>query len=81
MVAHMDMDMGGHSDSHGPLSAAGVNLTDPDEASEFLEAILNDDQLKVIGNAYARYFWYGVATVVGVATIINIIRTLTLKAR
>ena len=88
MVAHggdegmdMDMDMGGGDSSSGPLSATGVDFSDPDQASEFLEALLNDDQLKVIGNAYARYFWYGVIVVIGIASLFKIARWLTLQMR
>ncbi|KAK3112317.1 ferric-chelate reductase Frp1 [Teratosphaeriaceae sp. CCFEE 6253] len=68
----MDMSTGGDSmggDSTGPLSASGVDFSDPDQAGEFLQALLNDDELKVIGNAYARYFWYGVVVVVGIGAI------------
>lgn len=65
----------------GPLSASGVNFSDPDQAADFLEALLNDDELKVIGNAYARYFWYGVVVVVGLASIFRWTRWLTLQMR
>lgn len=74
------MDMGGDP-SNAPLNATGVDFGDPDQASDFLSALLDDDQLKVIGNAYARYFNYGLAAVVGIATLFRIARLLTLKAR
>ncbi|KAK3672814.1 ferric-chelate reductase Frp1 [Recurvomyces mirabilis] len=76
------MDMGGGMDmGSAPLNATGVDFTDPDQASTFLAALLNDDELKVIGNAYARYFWYGVAVVVAVAAVFNWMRYLILQMR
>ncbi|KAK5702691.1 ferric-chelate reductase Frp1 [Elasticomyces elasticus] len=80
----MDMDMGGDSmggSSGGPLSPDGVDFSDPDQASDFLEALLNDDELKVIGNAYARYFWYGVVVVVAIAAIYHWTRKVMLYMR
>ena len=65
----------------GPLEPTGVDFSNQTQAQAFLSAILNDDELKVIGNDYARYFWYGVAVVVGFWAIVNLIRVLTLRAR
>lgn len=80
-TATMDMSMGDGDMSSGPLSPAGVNFSDPDQAADFLEDLLNDDQLKVIGNAYARYFWYGAILVIGIASIFHWTRYLTLQMR
>ncbi|KAK4543930.1 hypothetical protein LTR36_004704 [Oleoguttula mirabilis] len=77
----MDMSMGDGDMPSGPLSTAGVNFSDPDQAADFLEDLLNDDQLKIIGNAYARYFWYGVAVAIGIASIFHWMRYLTLQLR
>ncbi|KAK5121234.1 hypothetical protein LTR85_005400 [Meristemomyces frigidus] len=77
----MDMSMGDGDMSSGPLSPSGVNFSDPDQAADFLEDLLNDDQLKIIGNAYARYFWYGAAAAIGIAAIFHWARYLTLHMR
>ncbi|TKA58983.1 hypothetical protein B0A55_11663 [Friedmanniomyces simplex] len=82
----MNMDMGGDGMGGGsgtsePLSPAGVDFSDPDQASAFLGALLDDKELKVIGNAYARYFWYGIAVVVGIAAVYHWTRKLTLHMR
>ena len=76
----MGMDMGGDMSS-GPLSPDGVNFSDPDQASDFLDSLLNDDQLKVIGNAYARYFWYGVVVAIGIASVFHWTRWAILQTR
>ena len=34
---------------------------------DFLDKILDDSHLQVSGNAYARYFWYGIALVIAIA--------------
>ena len=73
------MDSGAGSD--GPLSPKGIDFSNETQAAEFLEELLNDDQLKIIGNAYARYFWYCIAVVVGLALLFNIIRQATLQRR
>lgn len=75
------MDMGGGDGGSGVLTTKGVDFSNQTQAAEFLEALLNDDELKIIGSAYARYFWYGVAVAVGVATVINLARILTLRTR
>ena len=72
--------MGGDSSS-APLNATGVDFSDPDQAADFLSALLDDDQLKAVGNAYARYFNYGLAVVVGLATLFRLARWLLLKSR
>lgn len=74
------MDMGGDS-SNAPLNATGVDFNNSTQAADFLSALLDDDQLKVTGNAYARYFNYGLAVIVGIAALFRIARWLTLKAR
>lgn len=77
----MEMGMGGPSDPTGPLSPKGVDFSNQTQAEDFLGDLLNDDELKVVGNAYARYFWYGVAVAVTIATISNLTRRLILRAR
>ena len=75
------MDMGGAMASSGPVRPDRVDFSNQTQAAEFLEALLDDDELKIIGNAYARYFWYGVAVVLGLATLTNLARVLTLRLR
>jgi hypothetical protein len=92
MVAHegmdhstMDMDMGdmdmGSSTSPAMLSAEGVDFSNTTQASQFLEDLLNDDDLKVIGNDYAKKFWYGVVALIALATLLNFLQWLTLQMR
>lgn len=78
----MDMDMGaGDTSSNVALSADGVDFSNSTQAAEFLEDLLNDDQLKIIGNQYATYFWYGIVVVIGLATLSNLLQWLTLQFR
>ncbi|KAK9364962.1 ferric reductase NAD binding domain-containing protein [Lipomyces kononenkoae] len=71
----MDMPMG------PPLNDSGVDFSNETQAFDFLQLILDDTELQVIGNAYARAFWYGVVVVIGITAIFNIIRMITLKLR
>jgi ferric-chelate reductase len=48
---------------------------------DFLGEILDDSDLQISGNAFARYFWYGVVVVIGIAAIFNIIQKVTLQLR
>lgn len=82
MDMDMDMDMGaGDSSSNVPLSAVGVDFSNSTQAADFLANLLNDDELKVIGNDYASYFWYGVVIIIGLATLSNFLQWLTLQLR
>lgn len=83
MEMGMEMGMDGDMNHHhmGSLSAAGVDFSNRTQMAAFLDDMLNDDQLKHLGNDYARYFWYGVVVVIGLATIMNIIQRATLKMR
>lgn len=82
-ATEMDMDMDGMamSSSMEPLTTEGVDFSNSTQAAEFLEDLLDDTQLKVIGNAYARYFWYGVIVVIGIAALFKFLRWLTLQLR
>ncbi|CAK3759633.1 Ferric cupric reductase transmembrane component 7 [Lecanosticta acicola] len=73
------MDMGGASSA--PLSPDGVDFSNTTQAAEFLDQLLDDDELKVIGNNYAKYFWYGVVAAVGVAAVFNLLRWWVLQMR
>ena len=48
---------------------------------EFLDKILDDSDLQVSGNAFARYFWYGIAAVIAIAAIFNMVQRTTLRLR
>ncbi|SMY23516.1 unnamed protein product [Zymoseptoria tritici ST99CH_1A5] len=76
-----DMDMGMDNSSTPILSPDGVDFSNSTQAADFLEQLLNDDDLKVIGNDYAKKFWYGVVTIIALATLLNFLRWLTLQSR
>ncbi|KAF2163781.1 hypothetical protein M409DRAFT_68349 [Zasmidium cellare ATCC 36951] len=77
----MDMDSMGSSMSSEPLTTEGVDFSNTTQAAEFLDNLLDDTRISVIGNTYARYFWYGVIVVIGIAAIFNFLRWLTLQMR
>lgn len=78
----MDMGMGmSGSDSSGPLTAAGVDLSNETQAFNFLQEILDDSILGVQGNQYARYYWYGIVVFVGIVAVINLVDRAILHAR
>lgn len=70
----------GDSDS-GPLTSVGVDFSNETQAVDFLGEILDDTIFQGTGNAYARYFWYGVVVVIAIATICNVTETATLRIR
>ncbi|KAK4692075.1 hypothetical protein P7C71_g5059, partial [Lecanoromycetidae sp. Uapishka_2] len=74
------MDVGGDSSST-PLNDTGVDFSNATQAMEFLGKILDDSELQIDGNAFARYFWYGIVVVIGIAAIFNIIQRFTLQLR
>jgi ferric-chelate reductase len=77
----MDMSMGGGSSSLMPLNDSGVDFSNFTQAYNFQQEILDDTILQVIANAYARYFWYGIVVVIGLACISNISRRIHLRLR
>lgn len=78
----MDMGMGsGGGSAFTPLSSTGVDFSNETQAFNFLQEILDDSVFQVTGNQHARYFWYGVVVVIGIAGIFNIVETVTLKTR
>ncbi|OKL62813.1 hypothetical protein UA08_01870 [Talaromyces atroroseus] len=79
---NFNMDMGmGSTASSGPLTAAGVDFSNETQAVDFLQEILDDSVLGVVGNQYARYFWYGIVVVIGIATISNLVEKVILQTR
>ena len=77
--SNMGMSSGDHS--YMPLNDTNVDFANINQAEAFLSAILDDTDYQVIGNAYARYFWYGVVAVVGIAAISNLFQRTTLRMR
>lgn len=63
------------------LNASGVDFSNDTQAMDFLGEILDDSDLQISGNAFARYFWYGVVVVIGIAAIFNVIQKTTLRLR
>lgn len=74
------MGMGGGGSS-APLNATGVDFSNATQAMDFLGDMLDDTVFQVVGNTFARYFWYGIVVVIGIAAIHNAIWRLTLNLR
>ena len=64
-----------------PLNDSGVDFSNETQAFNFLGEILNDSYFQAVGNQYARYFWYGILEVIGLATIFNLFSRRLLKHR
>ncbi|RFU73237.1 fre ferric reductase-like transmembrane component [Trichoderma arundinaceum] len=76
------MDMGSDvPPSSAALTPAGVDFSNETQAFGFLQEILDDSILGAVGNQYARYFWYGVVVVIGVASLCNIVQRSVLRMR
>ena len=76
------MSMAGMTgDSSSALNATGVDFANDTQAMDFLGEILDDTDLQISGNAFARYFWYGIVMVIGIAAIFNILQTIILHLR
>lgn len=76
------MSMPSMGDESSPaLNDTGVDFSNETQAMDFLGEILQDTDLQTSGNAFARYFWYGVVAVIGIAAICNITQRLTLLFR
>ena len=71
----------GDDSSSIPLNDTGVDFSNMTQAMDFLGQILDDTDFQVIGNAFARYFWYGIVVVIGIAAGFNIIQKTTLRMR
>ncbi|UKZ82761.1 hypothetical protein TrVFT333_010557 [Trichoderma virens FT-333] len=76
------MDMGSDSpSSSAALTPAGVDFSNETQAFDFLQEILDDSILGAVGNQYARYFWYGVVVVIGMASFCNLVQSCVLRMR
>ncbi|PNP49786.1 hypothetical protein THARTR1_09554 [Trichoderma harzianum] len=76
----MDMD-GDSPSSSAPLTPAGVDFSNETQAFDFLQEILDDSVLGLVGNQYARYSWYGVVVFIGLASICNVVQRCVLRMR
>lgn len=72
--------MGGSS-LDTPLNSSGLDLNNATDAATFLGEILDDTELQVIANGYARDFWYGVVVIIGLASILNVLHKIDFKVR
>ena len=75
------MGMGDGDGMDMPLNDTGVDFSNMTHAENFLAEILDDTDFQVIGNAYARYFWYGVVVLIGISAIFNLIQRTTLRIK
>lgn len=80
MDASMPMNAVGDNMS-SVLNASGLDFSNNSQAMEFLGQVLDDSDLQISGNAFARYFWYGILLVIAIAAILNIVQKLTLRLR
>jgi ferric-chelate reductase len=64
-----------------PLSDEGVDFSNSTQAFDFLHEVEDDSVLQLVANEYAAYFWYGIAVVIGVATVFNLSRRFLLWMR
>ena len=78
-MSGMGVTSGGSSP--GILNATGVDFSKDTQAMDFLGQMLNDRYFQVVGNEYARYFWYGILVAIGVAAVYNAVWRRTLQTR
>jgi ferric-chelate reductase len=69
------------ADAVDALSTAGLDMSNVTVQSDFLAQLLDDTELQVIANSYARYFWYGVVVVIALAALLNIIMRAVSRSR
>jgi hypothetical protein len=63
-------------------STGGMDMSnDTDPRMDLLMAILDDTELQVISNSYARRYWYGVVVVLSLAALVNIVVRLKSRSR
>ena len=68
-------------DSPGSISTDGIDMSDPDIQMDWLMAVLNDTCLQVWSNKYAKGFWYGIVTVIGLFTLARVFTWAKLTSR
>jgi len=63
------------------LSTDGLDWTNSTVQADFLAELLDDTELQVTSNSYARYFWYGIVVTIALATICNLLLTIAAYLR
>jgi ferric-chelate reductase len=64
-----------------PLNDSGVDFSNYTQAYNFQQEILDDTIMQIISNQYATDFWYGIVVIIGIATILNVMRKFLLRMR
>lgn len=73
--------MGGGPSSLTPLNASTFDLINATQAMDFLSQMLDDTILQYDGKSFARYFWFGIVTFIGITAVYNLFWRLNLKMR
>ncbi|CZR60757.1 related to ferric reductase (metalloreductase) [Phialocephala subalpina] len=56
------------------LSTEGLNMSDVTVQTDFLAQLLNDSELQITSNFYARAFWYGIVVAIALASVLNLLQ-------
>ncbi|OCL13763.1 ferric reductase-like protein like transmembrane component [Glonium stellatum] len=80
-MSGMGMPMPSPDNPSGPLTTAGLDMTNSTVQANYLASLLDDTELQVTSNLYATRFWYGIVVVIGIAAIFNIVLRLLLYTR
>lgn len=64
-----------------PLNDTGVDFSNETQGANFLLQILDDSEFQVIGNEYARNFWYAMVVFMAIAAVFNIYQVVIRKMR
>jgi ferric-chelate reductase len=67
--------------SSDALSTAGMDMTNATQQMDFLMQILDDTELQVISNSYARRYWYGVVVIIALAALSNTVMRVASHSR
>lgn len=67
--------------SFTPLTTDGVDFSNRSQALGFLTEVLDDSYFQIDGKAYARYFWYGMLVLIGLASLVYVLDLATQRAR
>ena len=63
------------------LSTANIRMGNESAQMDFLMELLDDTEIQVIANSYARRYWYGVVVVIGLATLLNVVMRVASRSR
>jgi ferric-chelate reductase len=73
--------MPGGGSSLTPLNASDYDLKNMTQAMDFLSQMLDDSILQNNGKQYGLNFWYGAATVIGLAALDNLFSLISSQLR